>query len=101
MSGVKVREYRDGDFSTVREIFSLGMSEHVPASFVHFLKQAQCQMLLVCTFCALLASSKSFLLPVLAITLLLAVVRQLVVYNFNNYIEKCCSTGVKLDACRS
>ncbi|XP_051941578.1 probable N-acetyltransferase CML1 [Hippocampus zosterae] len=95
MSGVKIREYRDGDFSTVREIFSLGMSEHVPASFVHFLKQPQCQMLLVCTFCALLASSKSFLLPVLAITLLLAIVRQLVVYNFNNYIEKCCSTDLK------
>uniref|UniRef100_A0A3Q2Y8L2 N-acetyltransferase 8 n=1 Tax=Hippocampus comes TaxID=109280 RepID=A0A3Q2Y8L2_HIPCM len=91
MSGVKIREYRDGDFSTVREIFSLGTSEHVPASFVHFLKQPQCQMLLMSTFCALLASSKSFLLPVLAVTLLLAIVCQLVVYNFNNYIEKCCN----------
>ncbi|XP_077377395.1 putative N-acetyltransferase camello [Festucalex cinctus] len=94
MSGVEIREYRDGDFSTVREIFSLGMIEHVPASVVHFLKQPQSQMLLMCTFCALLASSKSFLLPVLAVTLLLAAVRQLLAYRINRFIQMCCRTDL-------
>ncbi|XP_077395533.1 N-acetyltransferase 8F1-like [Festucalex cinctus] len=94
MSGVEIREYRDGDGPAVREIFSLGMSELVPASFVHILKQPTSQMLLMCTFCSLLATSKSFLLPVLAVTLLLAAIRQLLVYWVNAYIETCCSTDL-------
>ncbi|XP_037096859.1 probable N-acetyltransferase camello [Syngnathus acus] len=95
MSDVEIREYRDGDVSTVREIFSLGMSELVPASFVHILKQPLSQMLLMCTFCTLLASSKSFMLPVLAVTLLLAAARQMLVHKFNAYIDNCCSTDLR------
>ncbi|XP_061649804.1 probable N-acetyltransferase camello isoform X2 [Phyllopteryx taeniolatus] len=95
MSGVEIREYRAGDGCAVRELFTLGMSEHVPAAFVHFLKQPPAQMLLMCTFCALLASSKSVLLPILAVTLLLAAGRQLLVYMFNDYIETCYNTDLK------
>ncbi|XP_077419413.1 putative N-acetyltransferase camello [Vanacampus margaritifer] len=94
MSEVEISEYRDGDGPTVREIFTLGMSELVPGSFVHTLKQPLSQMLLMCTFCALLASSKSFLLPVLAVTLLLAAVRQLLVCWVNAYIDTCCNTDL-------
>ncbi|XP_061699525.1 probable N-acetyltransferase camello [Syngnathoides biaculeatus] len=95
MSGVEIREYRDGDGGAVRELFSLGMSEHVPAAFVHLLKQPPTQMVLMCTFCTLLATSKSFMLPVLAVTLLLAATRQLLVYKFNNYIESCHGADLK------
>lgn len=87
MASVQIRKYCDGDDEAVKEIFTLGMSEHVPSSFMHLLKQPLTQMVLMCLFCALLTSSKSFLLPVLTVTLLLAGARQTVVYMFNKYID--------------
>ncbi|XP_026158781.1 probable N-acetyltransferase camello [Mastacembelus armatus] len=87
MANIQVRKYRDDDAEAVKEIFTLGMSEHVPSSFMHLLKQPVTQMVLMCMFCALLTSSKSFLLPILAATLLLAGTRQFVVYMFNQYID--------------
>ncbi|KAM4724139.1 putative N-acetyltransferase camello [Anableps anableps] len=87
MASIQIRKYRDVDAEIVKELFTLGMSEHVPSSFTHVLKQPLTQMLLMVTFCALMTSSKSFLLPILAVTLLLAGVRQMVVYMFNTYIE--------------
>ncbi|KAM7403647.1 hypothetical protein PAMA_004202 [Pampus argenteus] len=87
MANIQIRKYRDDDAEAVKEIFTLGMSEHVPSSFMHCLKQPLIQMVLMCVFCALMTSSKSFLLPILAITLLLAGIQQFVVYTFNKYIE--------------
>lgn len=87
MATVQIRKYRGEDDETVKELFTLGMSEHVPSAFMHVLKQAPTQMVVMCLFCALLTSSKSFLLPILAITLLLAAARQSVVYMFNCYID--------------
>ncbi|GAA6224891.1 N-acetyltransferase 8 [Lates japonicus] len=87
MAGIQIRKYCDDDNEAVKEIFTLGMSEHVPSSFMHILKQPPTQMVLMCMFCALMTSSKSFLLPILAVTLLLAAFRQLVVYMFNKYID--------------
>ncbi|XP_037341809.2 probable N-acetyltransferase camello [Pungitius pungitius] len=87
MAAVQIRRFRDDDAEAVKEIFTLGMSEHVPSSFLHLLKQPPTQMLLMCVFCALMTSSRSFLLPVLAVTLLLAGARQLVAYIFNSYID--------------
>ncbi|XP_054913369.1 probable N-acetyltransferase camello isoform X2 [Poeciliopsis prolifica] len=83
MASIQIRKYQDEDAEVVKELFTLGMSEHVPSSFTHVLKQPLAQMFLMVTFCALITSSKSFLLPVLAVTLILAAVRQM----FNQYIE--------------
>ncbi|XP_044022791.1 probable N-acetyltransferase camello [Siniperca chuatsi] len=93
MASIQIRKYRDDDAEAVKEIFTLGMSEHVPSSFMHLLKQPLTQMVLMCMFCALLTSSKSFLLPILALTLFLAGARQFVVYMFNCYID----TSLKKD----
>lgn len=93
MAGIQIRKYQDDDAEAVKEIFTLGMSEHVPSSFMHILKQPQTQMVLMCTFCALMTSSKSFLLPILTVTLLLAAARQMVVYMFNQYID----TSLRMD----
>lgn len=87
MANIQIRKYRDDDAEAVKEIFTLGMSEHVPSSFMHLLKQPLTQMVLMCMFCALMTSSKSFLLPILAVTLLLAGARQFVVCMFNRYID--------------
>lgn len=87
MANIQIRKYQDDDAEAVKETFTLGMSEHVPSSFMHLLKQPLTQMVLMCTFCALITSSKSFLLPILAVTLFLAAARQFVVYMFNRYID--------------
>ncbi|KAG7334225.1 hypothetical protein KOW79_002632 [Hemibagrus wyckioides] len=87
MAEVQIRRYEGDDDEDVKEIFTLGMSEHVPSSCIHVLKQPSIQMLLACVFCALLASSKSILLPILAVTLLLAAGRQGISYMFSNYIQ--------------
>lgn len=89
MASIQIRKYRDDDAETVKEIFTNGLSEHVPSSFMHVLKQPLTQMVLMCLFCALMASSRSFLLPVLAATLFLAGTRQFVVHMFNRYVDKC------------
>ncbi|KAM4542725.1 putative N-acetyltransferase camello [Odontesthes bonariensis] len=93
MASIQIRKYQDEDAESVKEIFTLGMNEHLPSSFMHILKQPITQMLLMCTFCALMASSKSFLLPILAVTLILAGARQMIVYMFNSYID----TSMKTD----
>lgn len=87
MANIQIRKFREEDAESVKEMFTLGMSEHVPSSFMHLLKQPPTQMVLMCVFCALLTSSKSFLLPILAVTLLLAAARQTVIYMFNKYID--------------
>ncbi|XP_051237897.1 probable N-acetyltransferase CML1 [Dicentrarchus labrax] len=93
MADIEIRKYQADDAEGVKEIFTLGMSEHVPSSFMHLLKQPPTQMVLMCLFCALMTSSKSFLLPILAVTLVMAAARQLVVYMFNRYID----TSLKKD----
>lgn len=89
MASIEIRKYRDDDAEVVKEIFTLGVSEHVPSSFMHLLKQPLTQMVLMCMFCALLTSSKSFLLPILAVTLVLAGARQTVTYMSHRYIDTC------------
>lgn len=95
MANFKIRKYRDEDGGKVKTLFTMGMSEHVPTAFTHLLKQPVNQMVLMCTFCALMASSKSFLLPILAITFLLAGTRQFVIHMFNSYID----SVLKQDLC--
>ncbi|KAJ8281096.1 hypothetical protein GJAV_G00063450 [Gymnothorax javanicus] len=89
MDGFRIRRYRDEDDEAVKEIFTLGMSEHVPAAFMHMLKQPLIQMVLLCVFCFLLASSKSLLLSVLALTLMMAGLRQLASSFFRSYTQMC------------
>ncbi|KAK5857750.1 hypothetical protein PBY51_010974 [Eleginops maclovinus] len=95
MASFKIRKYRDEDSEAVKDTFTLGMSEHVPSTFMHMLKQPPTQMVLMCIFCALITSSKSFLFPILALTLALAGARQLVVYVFNRHIDTSLSSDLK------
>ncbi|XP_062401699.1 putative N-acetyltransferase 8B [Sardina pilchardus] len=88
MASLQIRRYEDDDEETVKGIFTMGMREHIPSSFVRLLKQPLMQMLCVCVFCTLMATSKSVILPILAVTLLLAGGRQLVSYLFNSYIDE-------------
>ncbi|XP_034091101.1 probable N-acetyltransferase camello [Gymnodraco acuticeps] len=95
MANIQIRKYRDEDSEAVRDTYTMGMSEHVPSSFMHMLKQPPTQMVLMCIFCALITSSKSFLLPILAVTLVLAGARQLVVNVFNRHIDTSLGNDLK------
>uniref|UniRef100_H3ATG9 N-acetyltransferase 8 n=1 Tax=Latimeria chalumnae TaxID=7897 RepID=H3ATG9_LATCH len=83
-----IREYKDMDYEVVREIFAAGMIEHMPAAWVYMHKQRWYQLTLVCLFCVLLLSSKSFLLPVFTVALLLAMRWLLEFYEWSSYIKQ-------------
>ncbi|XP_068122034.1 probable N-acetyltransferase camello [Hyperolius riggenbachi] len=89
MADYKIRGYQDSEYDVVRELFSHGMSEYVPSVCIHVLKQPWVLFVLTCTFVCLLCSSKTFLLPVLAVTLLLALGRQVLGYCWSMYIDHC------------
>ncbi|KYO48523.1 putative N-acetyltransferase camello [Alligator mississippiensis] len=89
MAEYRIREYRDEDYEAARELFAAAMSEHAPGLCMHVLHQPWVLLVLACTFTLLLASSRSVLLPVLAVTLLLALGRQLLSYAWGLYIERC------------
>ncbi|XP_035426861.1 probable N-acetyltransferase camello [Cygnus atratus] len=89
MADYRIRPYRDEDYEAVREVFATGMNEYVPALCLHVLRQPWVLLVLGCVFCLLLASSRSLLLPVLALTLLLALGRQLLGCAWSTYIERC------------
>ncbi|XP_018424018.1 PREDICTED: probable N-acetyltransferase camello [Nanorana parkeri] len=89
MAEYKIRGYRDSDYEVVRELFSHGMSEYVPSVCIHVLKQPWVLFVLTCTFIILLCSSKSLILPFMAVTLLLALGRQVLGYCWSMYIDHC------------
>ncbi|XP_015457535.3 probable N-acetyltransferase CML1 [Astyanax mexicanus] len=95
MAEVQIRCYEDGDEKDVKEIFALGLHGLLRSSCLHVLKQLHIQVLLVCVFCALLASTKSLLLPILAVTLLLAAGRQEICHMIDSYIEKSMSDDLR------
>ncbi|XP_069488480.1 probable N-acetyltransferase camello isoform X2 [Ambystoma mexicanum] len=85
----KIRKYGDSDYDAVRAMFASGMNEYIPSVCLHVLKQPWVIFVILCIFSILLVSSKSLLLPILAITLLLAAGRQLVGYVWSLYIDQC------------
>ncbi|KAM9026062.1 putative N-acetyltransferase camello [Ara ararauna] len=91
----RIRPYRDSDYDAVREVFAAGMSEHAPALCLHVLRRPWALLLLGCTFCLLLASARSLLLPVLALTLLLALARHLLGCAWGAYIQRCLDADLR------
>ncbi|KAM6429039.1 putative N-acetyltransferase camello [Rhynochetos jubatus] len=89
MAEYRIRPYREEDYDAVREVFAAGMSEYAPALCLHVLRQPWVLLALGCTFCLLLASARSLLLPVLALTLLLALARHLLGCAWSAYIARC------------
>ncbi|KAG9461213.1 hypothetical protein GDO78_017656, partial [Eleutherodactylus coqui] len=91
----RIRSYEGSDYEVVRDLFSHGMSEYVPSVCFHVLMRPWVLFVLICMFLSLLFSSKSLILPVLAITLTLALGRQFLGYCWNLYIDHC----LKEDLC--
>ncbi|XP_069832364.1 probable N-acetyltransferase camello [Dendropsophus ebraccatus] len=85
----KIRSYVASDYEVVRDLFSHGMSEYVPSVCIHVVTRPWVLFVMACTFLSLLFSSKSVILPVLAVTLLLALGRHLLGYIWSLYIDHC------------
>lgn len=90
-----IRPYRREDGEAARELFAAGMSEYAPALCLHVLRQPWVLLALGCTFCLLLASARSLLLPVLATTLLLALARHLLGCAWGAYIARCLADDLR------
>ncbi|KAM4049509.1 putative N-acetyltransferase camello [Anomaloglossus baeobatrachus] len=85
----RIRSYRDSDYEEVRDLFSHGMSEYVPGICIHVVTRSWVLLAMACMFMSLLLSSKSLILPVLAVTLLLALGRHILGYFWSLYIDHC------------
>ncbi|KAG8536580.1 hypothetical protein GDO81_026062 [Engystomops pustulosus] len=84
-----IRGYVGSDYEVVRELFSHGMSEYVPSVCLHVVTRPWVLFAMVCLFLSLLFSSKSIILPVLAVTLALALGRHVLGYIWSLYIDHC------------
>ncbi|XP_075703257.1 putative N-acetyltransferase camello [Rhinoderma darwinii] len=85
----KIRSYGGSDYEVVRDLFSHGMSEYVPGVCIHVVMRPWVLFVITCMFLSLLFSSKSLILPVLAITLTLALGRHFLGYCWRLYIDHC------------
>ncbi|KAM3940639.1 putative N-acetyltransferase camello [Leptodactylus fuscus] len=85
----KIRSYRRSDYEVVRDLFSHGMSEYVPGVCIHVVTRPWVLFVISCMFLTLLCSSKSLILPVLAVTLVLALGRHVLGYCWSLYIDHC------------
>ncbi|XP_040275361.1 probable N-acetyltransferase camello isoform X1 [Bufo bufo] len=85
----KIRSYEGSDYEVVRDLFSHGMSEYIPSVCIHVVKRPWVLFVITCMFLSLLFSSKSVILPVLAVTLSLALGRHLLGYCWSLYINHC------------
>lgn len=85
----KIRSYGGSDYEVVRDLFSHGMSKYVPSVCIHVVTRPWVLFVIACMFLTLLFSSKSVILPVLAVTLTLALGRHLLSYCWNLYIDHC------------
>ncbi|XP_036406606.1 probable N-acetyltransferase CML1 [Megalops cyprinoides] len=89
MTDFQIRMYRDEDQEAAMETFTVAMSEHVPAAFLHMLRQPLTQGALACVFLTVLAVTGSLLPPVLTLALALAACRWFVGHLFSRYIDVC------------
>lgn len=83
----QIREYRDSDYSAVREMYSSGFIEHVGAVCVLTLKQCWIQALLFGLFLLFLLLSGSFLASVLGVGVVLLAGWYAVLYLFQQGIQ--------------
>ncbi|XP_043919354.1 probable N-acetyltransferase camello [Protopterus annectens] len=82
-----IRKYNDSDYNNVRDIFANGMREHIPAAYKEALKHPRNVLMFTLFFCLLFIISKSFILVITAVTLLLVFIQQGASYLYTSYIQ--------------
>ncbi|XDV50130.1 hypothetical protein PO909_019239 [Leuciscus waleckii] len=82
MAEVQFRRYREEDHEEVKEVFTVGMSEHIPPSCMHVLKQPLAQMFLHGVFLLIYIVSSSFLTCIMGVCRVMLAGRMAVQYIF-------------------
>ncbi|XP_054449483.1 N-acetyltransferase 8 [Pteronotus mesoamericanus] len=89
MAPYHIRKYQEGDRQRVLDLFSRGMTEHVPATYRHILKLPQTLVLLLGLPLTLFLASGSWLLAVVAGLMLLASLILPARHHWNEYVVSC------------
>ncbi|XP_003413618.3 putative N-acetyltransferase 8B [Loxodonta africana] len=94
MATYHIRKYRESDHKEVIELFSVGMTENIPATFRHLLRLPQTLVLLCGGPLTLFLVSGSWLLALMASLALLAVLRFLAKYPWTEYVAMSLNTDM-------
>ncbi|XP_028716026.1 N-acetyltransferase 8-like [Peromyscus leucopus] len=94
MAPYHIRTYQERDRKRVLELFSMGMEEHIPATFRHLLKLPRTLLLLIGVPLATVLVSGSWLLAVVCIVFLLLFLRFLAGQPWKNYVSMCLHTDM-------
>ncbi|XP_059112740.1 N-acetyltransferase 8-like [Peromyscus eremicus] len=94
MAPYHIRTYQERDRKRVLELFSMGMEEHIPATFRHLLKLPRTILLLLGVPLATVLVSGSWLLAVVCIVFLLLFLRFLAGQPWKNYVSMCLHTDM-------
>uniref|UniRef100_A0A8C8W758 Uncharacterized protein n=1 Tax=Peromyscus maniculatus bairdii TaxID=230844 RepID=A0A8C8W758_PERMB len=71
MASYHIRQFQERDYKEVVDLFSMGMEEHIPATFRHLLKLPRTLLLLTGVPLTIVLVSGSLLLAVVCIIILL------------------------------
>ncbi|XP_068922846.1 probable N-acetyltransferase 8B [Petaurus breviceps papuanus] len=95
MAPYHIRKYQDRDREAVIDMFIKGTLHNVTAGFFHLLKQPRSFLLLLGGTGAVFLGTGSFLLSLLALSVLLAFLWQIVRYPFNWHVDHTLRTCMK------
>ncbi|XP_077136534.1 putative N-acetyltransferase camello [Ranitomeya variabilis] len=89
MADYTIRVYKNRDYNAVRMLFAEGMVEHIPAAYVYLLKLPQAQFVLFISIITLFLISRSYLLSLVSLAIVLTAGRRLLTSEYHQYVDKC------------
>ncbi|KAM4809511.1 putative N-acetyltransferase camello [Rhinophrynus dorsalis] len=89
MAKFSIRRYKNSDYEAVRLLFAQGMMEHVPTTCYYLLKLPQVQVALFVPFVILFVVSKSYVLSLASLAVLMAVGWHVLNSMFYKRVEQC------------
>ncbi|KAM4708938.1 putative N-acetyltransferase camello isoform 1-T3 [Discoglossus pictus] len=89
MTRFSIRKYKHSDHDPVRLLFAQGMYEHLPATSFYILKVPQVHITLLVVFIILLVISRSYLLSIISLAVLLAAGWHVLKSEFHQYVTQC------------
>uniref|UniRef100_A0A8C4RZD6 N-acetyltransferase domain-containing protein n=1 Tax=Erpetoichthys calabaricus TaxID=27687 RepID=A0A8C4RZD6_ERPCA len=87
MSAVQIRRYENEDYDIVRQLLVSGINSHWLNSFFYVLSKPFIKLTFISVSCLLYLISQSFILPFLAIFLMLLLLNNIIIVYYNTQIE--------------
>ncbi|KAM4051446.1 putative N-acetyltransferase camello isoform 1-T2 [Anomaloglossus baeobatrachus] len=89
MADYTIRVYKNRDYNAVRMLFAEGMVEHIPATCGYLLKLPRAQFVLFIAFMTLLLISRSYLLSLVSLAIVLIAGRRFLTSEYHQFVDKC------------